>query len=132
MAILFNKIERGNPSNASAPKKWYPVLKTLRRVMEKDVAKEISDETTLNRKEAEMSLIQLEKVLIRNLLSSNSVQIGDWGTFYLTCNGMGADTKEGVTANNIRNLNIRFTPGKSLKDALAGASFIAAEKMVTK
>ena len=93
---------------------------------------EISDETTLNRKEAEMSLDQLEKVLIRNLLSSNSVQIGDWGTFYLTCNGTGADTKEGVTANNIRNLNIRFTPGKSLKDALAGASFISAEKVVTK
>ncbi len=131
MAILFNKIERSNPGNPSAPKKWYPVLKALRRVKEKDVAKDIADETTLNRKEAEMALVQLEKVLIRNLLSSNSVQIGDWGTFYLTCKSTPSNTKGEVTANNIDNLNVRFLAGKSLKDALREATFIPAESIVT-
>jgi predicted histone-like DNA-binding protein len=129
MAILFNKVERGNPQDPTQPKKWYPTLKTVTRLKEKDVAAEISDETTLNRKEAEMALAQLEKVLIRNLLSSNSVQIGDWGTFYLTCNSEGGATKEAVTAANIKKLNIRFTPGKALKDALAGATFIPAESL---
>ncbi len=132
MSILFNKIERGNPIDASAPKKWYATLKTIKRLEEREVAKEISDETTLNRKEAEMALVQLEKVLIRNLLASNSVQIGDWGTFHLTCNSTGADHKSGVTASSIKGLNIRFVAGKSLKDALAGATFIPAESTVIK
>jgi predicted histone-like DNA-binding protein len=132
MAILFNKIERVSPSAPLSPKKWYPVLKTIKRVTEKDVAKEISDEVTLNRKEAEMALAQLEKVLLKNLLSSRSVQIGDWGTFYLTCYGAPADAKEGVTANNIRNLKVRFRPGKSIQQGLASAQFIATETMVSK
>ncbi|MDR0811006.1 MAG: HU family DNA-binding protein [Paludibacter sp.] len=132
MPILFNKVERGNPLDKSAAKKWYPTLKTISRVAEKDVAKEIADETTLNRKEAEMALDQLEKVLIKNLLASNSVKLGDWGTFHLTCNGTASDTKDGVTANNIKNLNIRFVAGQSLKNALDEASFIAAESVVSK
>jgi predicted histone-like DNA-binding protein len=131
MPIIFNKVERANPQDRTAPKKWYPTLKTLSQVGEKDVAKEIADETTLNRKEAEMALDQLEKVFIRNLLASNSVQLGDWGSFHLTCNSEGSDTKEEVSAANIRNLNIRFTPGKTVKDALKEASFIFAGDIVS-
>ena len=36
MAIFYNKVERGNPSDPEAPKKWYPVLKTLGMVREKE------------------------------------------------------------------------------------------------
>lgn len=73
----------------------------------------------------------MEKVLLRNLLSSNSVQLGDWGSFYLTCNGEGSDTKEEVTAANIKNLNIRFMPGKTLKEALKSAVFVFSEDLVS-
>jgi nucleoid DNA-binding protein len=45
-------------------------------LLKKEVAKEIADETTLNPKEAEIALDQLQKVLIRNLLAGNSVQLG--------------------------------------------------------
>lgn len=56
MSVFFNKVERGNPLDATAPKKWYATLKTINQVGESEVAKLISDETTLNRKEAEMAL----------------------------------------------------------------------------
>jgi predicted histone-like DNA-binding protein len=107
------------------------VLKTLSQLLERDVAKEIADETTLNRKEAEMGLDQLEKVLLRNLLASNSVQLGDWGSFHLTCHGEGSDTKEEVTAGNIKSLHVRFVPGKTLREALKNATFIFSEDIVT-
>jgi predicted histone-like DNA-binding protein len=131
MPIVFNKVERANPQDRTAPPKWYPALKTLKQMKEKDVAKDIAEETTLNRKEAEMTLIQLEKVLVRNLLASNSVQLGDWGSFHLTCHSKGSDTKEDVSVSNIQNLNIRFTPGRALKEALKNASFIFAEDIVS-
>ena len=129
MAIIFNKIERGNPLNPKAPKKWFPSLKTINRTGEKEVAKQIADETTLNRKEAEMALAQFQKVLVNNLLASSSVQLGDWGSFHLTCNSEGSATRDEVTANNIKNLNVRFTPGKELQDALKSASFVPADKL---
>ena len=65
----------------SSVKKWYASLKRITMVKEKQVAKLISEETTLNPKEDEMALAQLEKVLINQLLSGNSVQLGDWGSF---------------------------------------------------
>jgi predicted histone-like DNA-binding protein len=131
MPIVFNKVERANPQDRNSPKKWYPTLKTINQVGEKGVAREMVEETTLNRKEAEMSIDRLGTVLVRNLLAGNSVQLGEWGSFHLTCNGEGSDTKEGVTAGSIKNLNIRFSPGKALKEALAGASYVFAEDLVS-
>ena len=76
MPVFFNKVERGNPANTSAPKLWYPVLKSTRLVKEKEVAQLLSDETTLNPKEAEMSIYQLFKVVVRLLLDGHTVQLG--------------------------------------------------------
>jgi predicted histone-like DNA-binding protein len=130
MAILFNRVERANPQNPNV-KKWYPTVKTVRQVSEKEVAIEIAEETTLNHKEAEMSLEQLLKVLLRHLLASDSIQLGDWGSFHLTCNGEPCDTKEEVDATKIKNLNIRFSPGKALRNALKNAIFIPVESLVS-
>jgi predicted histone-like DNA-binding protein len=130
MAIFFNKAERHNPGNPAAPKKWYAILKRITMVREKEVARQIADETTLNRKEAEMALDQFQKVLIRLLSEGNSVQLGDWGSFYLTCNSEGKERKEDVTATSIQKVNIRFTPGKELKEALQKVSFKDAENMM--
>ncbi|MDR2131141.1 MAG: HU family DNA-binding protein [Odoribacteraceae bacterium] len=132
MSVFFNRVERVNPQHPGTPKRWYAVLKVVNQVAEKEVAKMISDETTLNRKEAEMALDQLEKVLINLLLESHSVQLGDWGSFHLTCNSQGHDTREEVTADSITKLNIRFTPGKQLREAIAGANFVPAESLVSK
>jgi predicted histone-like DNA-binding protein len=132
MAVFYNKVERGNPMDTQAPKKWYAVLKNVGMIGEKEVAKLISDETTINRKEAEMALDQFEKIMIRLLLDGHSVQLGDWGSFHLTCNSEGAATKEELTANNIKNLNIRFTPGKEVKDAIQQATFKDLESLAKK
>jgi predicted histone-like DNA-binding protein len=130
MGILFNRIERPKPGDPQAPRKWYAVLRKLKQIGEKEVAKLISDETTLNPKEAEMAIEQLKKVLILLFLNGNSVQLGDWGSFHLTCNSKGKETREAVTAADIEKLNIRFVAGDELKEALKKAQFILAESIV--
>jgi predicted histone-like DNA-binding protein len=131
MSVFYNKVERGNPMNPAAAKKWYAALRTISQIGEKEVAKQISDETTINRKEAEMALAQFEKVLLRLLLDGHSVQLGDWGSFHLTCNSKPSDTKQEVGAGNIQNLNIRFTPGKELKASIQKAELIYSETIVS-
>ena len=119
-----------NPSTRT--KKWYSTTKRVSLVNENTVARQISDETTLNRKEAEMALAQFEKVLIANLLASNSVKMGECGSFHLTCSSTGVNTKEEVTAKHIKKLNIRFTAGKALKEAIEKALFVFAEDLTAK
>jgi predicted histone-like DNA-binding protein len=129
MSLLYNKIERGNPANPEAPKKWYPVLKSTGLVKEKEVAKQVSDETTLNPKEAELGIGQLFKVVIADLLEGKTVQLGDMGSFRLTAHCEGVDTEEEVTAALIKSLSIRFTASEALKAALRKAQFIAVESL---
>jgi len=132
MPVILNKVARINPQNRTAPAKSYATVKTVSQLSESAVARQIADETTLNRKEAEMALAQFEKVLINNLMQGNSVQLGDWGSFHITCNSDSADTKEALTANAVKGLNIRFTPGKAIKEALKKANFVFAENLVSK
>jgi predicted histone-like DNA-binding protein len=132
MSILFNKVERGNPSNASAPKLWYPVLKSTGLVKEKEVAKLLADETTLNPKEAEMAVSQLMKVVANLLLNGKTVQLGSLGSFRATAHSEGAATEAEVSANQIKNLNVRFTVSEELKEAIKKATFKEVSSLLNK
>ncbi|MDR1346018.1 MAG: HU family DNA-binding protein [Bacteroidales bacterium] len=123
MPVFYNKIEKSYPGNPAAPKKWYATLKRISLVKEKEVVKQIASGTAISRKEAEIALDQFQKVLIYLLSEGNSVQLGDWGSFHLTCGSEGQERKEDVTAATIRKVYIRFAPGKELKEALQKVSF---------
>ena len=129
MSIFYNRMERGNPSDTTAPKKWYPVLKSTGMVKEREVAKQIADETTLNAKEAEMAISQALKVVTSLLLNGNTVQLGSLGSFRLTATTEASDKKEDVTASKIKKLNVRFTESEELKNALKKAKFVDAATM---
>jgi predicted histone-like DNA-binding protein len=132
MPVFFNKVERGNPSDPSAPKLWYPVLKSTGLVKEKEVAKLLSEETTLNPKEAEMSVYQLFKVVVRLLLDGHTVQLGPLGTFRLTAHTRGVATEAEVTAQLIHKLTVRFAESAEMKEAIAKAAFTDIASMSNK
>ena len=131
MGLFYNKVQRANPSDPDAPKKWYPVLKSVGKMEVDEVARLIADETTLNPKEAEMALAQLEKVLINALLNGQTVSIGSWGSFQLTISADGAATEKEAGPSKIRKVNVRFQPGRTLKEAIAKAAFRQASDMVS-
>ena len=130
MSLIYKVVAKGDPRDKNLPKKFYARLKSIGQKQEKEVAKLLSDETTLNPKEAEMALSQFQKILLRLLLDGHSVQLGDWGSFRLTCNSEGNEEAEKVTANSIKNLNIRFQPGKDLKEQIAKATFVSVDSLV--
>ncbi|MDR1168077.1 MAG: HU family DNA-binding protein [Heliobacteriaceae bacterium] len=123
MALFYKKVLRVNPSNPTAPKRWYPLLKSIGLVKEREVAKLLADETTLNPKEAEMTLFQLLKVIVRLLLDGHTVQLGELGSFHLTARGEGSDTEEEVNAGKIKSVHLNFTPSKELRKEIENATF---------
>lgn len=56
MAILVKPIQRINPQDKDAEKKWYVTQVTSAQVDETQVAMEIAEETTLNPSEGMMAI----------------------------------------------------------------------------
>nr|WP_320000778.1 HU family DNA-binding protein [uncultured Draconibacterium sp.] len=123
--MLYSKIQRVNPCNPQADWKWYLVPIRVEQKTEKEIAEALSKNTTLSRGEAVLVLDELQAVIQNSLLDGYSVQMGDWGSFQLTFNCTGTDTEAECTADKIRSVNIRFRPGKQMKEALANATFVA-------
>jgi predicted histone-like DNA-binding protein len=123
MALLFNKIRKGNPSNPSAPKRWYPILKSVKLVKEKVLATMLAEETTLNPKEAEMAVSQLLKIVTALLLEGHTIQLGSLGSFRATLSAESSATEKEVTANKIKKVKVRFTESEELKSAMKKATF---------
>ncbi|MHA7109324.1 HU family DNA-binding protein [Sunxiuqinia elliptica] len=125
MSILYSKIQRVNPRDPGAARKWYLIPKRVEQKNEKAIAEALAKNTTLSRGEASMVIDELQSVVLNSLLDGYSVQLGDWGSFILTVNCTGADTEEACTADNITGVNIRFRPGKQMKESISKATFVA-------
>lgn len=126
MALIIERQPRIDPRTKVA--KFHPSLKSIKKISEKEVAKAIADETTLNPKEAEMVLAQFQKILLRFLLGGYTVSLGDWASFFLTVTSTGADTEKECTANLIKAVRAHCRFGKEFREALAKAEFVSAEK----
>ena len=123
MSILYSRVQRINPRDLEAPKKWYIVPQRIGQKSEKEIAEALTRNTTLSRGEASLVLDELQAVIINSLLDGYTVQMGDWGSFQLTVSSDGVDTEADCTADKIKAVNIRFRPGKGMKEAVAKASF---------
>ena len=121
MAIFYNVVSRKNPLNHDQPPKYYATLKSVGRVGTRELAKQVADETTLNPKEVELSIVLLAKVAKRLLMQGHTLILEDLGTLYLTASSSGAETAEGVSGKSIQSVNVRFTPSRAFKDEVGRA-----------
>jgi HU domain fused to wHTH, Ig, or Glycine-rich motif len=71
MAVKFNIVERANPLDREAPKKFYPSIQFSGRVIPEELAK------------------------------GNIVELGDFGSFWLRASSEGAETAEEVRSSQI-------------------------------
>ncbi len=83
-----------------------------------------SAETTLNPKEAEMAVYQLEKVVSRLLLDGHTVQLGDLGTFNITITAEGQKEEKKVSADDIKKVNLRFRISKTMREAVYAEVYV--------
>ena len=61
--------------------------------------------------------------LREQMLAGNSVSLGDLGSFHVELNTEGAVTTEDFTAANIKEVNVRWTPGERFKNLRGEAEF---------
>lgn len=118
MTVKYNVVERGNPSNPAAPKKFYPSIASSGRKTLRQMAERISQISTISTADTMAVLEALLTTIPDELAAGNIVELGDFGNFWLKANSDGADTAAEARATQINTLLPRFNAGKEFKKAL--------------
>lgn len=92
--------------------KWYPRSFTAGKYDTEEVAKRLSEMSTVSKADTLAVLTGLGEVLGEMMEMGNSVKLDGLGTFYLTgqCRGKGVDSPEEVSPNQFDKVAVRFIP----------------------
>jgi predicted histone-like DNA-binding protein len=118
MPIKYNIVERGNPSNREAPKKYYPSIQSSGRITTREMAEMAADRSTLTTADMMAAIETFLAIIPQQLKKGNIVELGDFGSFWLKSSSDGADTAAETNATQITSLLPRFNPGKRFKAVL--------------
>ena len=132
MSILLKPVQRINPQDPKGERKWYPVQYTTDIVGEIELGEMISYETTLNPMEAAMVIRQLGKILPAVLMDGKSVRLGGIGTFNIRLRTEGAESRDKLTARNVKEVRMSFRPDQTTRETLQRAAFVWADKIMEK
>jgi predicted histone-like DNA-binding protein len=123
MSVKYNIVERGNPSNPEAPKKFYPSIQSSGRLTLRELAEQAADRSTLTAADIIAAVESFLAIVPKELAKGNIVELGDFGSFWLKTTTEGAETAEAVRADQISTVLPRFHPGKQFKRMLDNIEF---------
>jgi predicted histone-like DNA-binding protein len=118
MTVKFNVVERGNPADREAPKKFYPSITSSGRVSTRELAERAAQMSTLTTTDMVAAIESLLTIIPAELAKGNIVELGDFGSFWLRATADGTETADDVRASHITNVMPRFNPGKEFKRTL--------------
>ena len=117
MAVRYKLVEKNNPRNPQAPKKWYAMAKSAGEFTFRKLSKEIAEgSTTVSDTDVLAVLNDLTKVLRRHLENGEIVRFGDFGSFQISIGSEGAETKKQFHHSMIKSSKVIFRPGIDLKE----------------
>jgi predicted histone-like DNA-binding protein len=123
MPVKYNIVERGNPTNPAAPKKFYPSIHSSGRVTTRELAERAAQMSTLTTVDTMAAIESFLTIIPGELAKGNIVELGDFGSLWPGATSQGVDTEEEVRADQITGVLPRFTPGKVFKRALETVKF---------
>ena len=122
--IPYHVFLLGNPLDSAEPKKAYAKCVTVDNVSHEQFVKNVAEYSRIYMRGNIMGMLSncVER-LTMHLAHGDRVTIDNLGTFSLSLKCKGAPTEAAFSNKNIKEVNIVFTPCKSLKEKLATAEF---------
>lgn len=121
--IVLNKIQRPNPLDKDAPKKFYVNTTSSGSVDLEIMSANISERCTLTEPDVLAVLSALTTEMTKQLMDGKIVRFGSFGSFQLGVLSHGADTEEETSRNLVKGVRVKFRPGRRIIDALATLKF---------
>jgi len=123
LTVKYNIVERANPTNRAAPKKFYASIRSSGRVTTRELAERAAQMSTLTTVDVMAAIESFLAIVSAELAKGNIVELGDFGSFWLRMSSEGAETAEEVRADRIGSVMPRFNPGKEFKRVLDAIKF---------
>lgn len=116
--MKFKVVQKTNPQNVTAEKKWYAQIVTDGEVSMQELVDEIEKFSALSEPDIRGVIIALENVVQKKLAEGKIVRFEQLGTLYPSLSSDPSDTEDGVTSANIKNVRVNYRPGKRIIDAM--------------
>jgi predicted histone-like DNA-binding protein len=123
MTVKYNIVERANPADREAPKKFYVSIQSSGRITTRELAERAAQMSTLTTVDMMAAIESFLAIVPAELAKGNIVELGDFGSFWLRTTSEGAETAEEVRADQIGTVLPRFNPGKEFKRVLDAIKF---------
>lgn len=118
MSINFKTVQRVNPQDTTAPRKFYAKATNASITDLSELAELVAFNSSMSKTDCYAVLMGLETFVIRELERGRNVRLGELGTYKISISSEGRDTEESVDSYAIKKAKINFTPGAGIKRML--------------
>ncbi|MBO5079617.1 MAG: HU family DNA-binding protein [Bacteroidaceae bacterium] len=112
-----------NPTEKSAPPRYYAQAQARGDVSIREMAERIQATCTVHKSDVYAVLVALEDVIAEAIQNGEIVRLGELCTLQVSISGKGAMTEEEYTTSLIERTKINFRPGKILSNALSSLNY---------
>jgi predicted histone-like DNA-binding protein len=124
MSVHYELVERPNPRDKKAPKKFYAQVVSSGELTMRALSKEIaSRSTTVSDTDALAVLNDLTHILAERLAEGLIARLGNFGDFTISISSTGVEEEKKFTAANIHSPKILFRPGLDLQEMLKNLQY---------
>lgn len=116
MAINYSVTQRANPKDSMAEPKWYANAQVVANYSFDTLCSDVEKMSTATDGDVRAVLSTALYCIEQALRRSESVTLGDLGTFAVGLSSTGTDTAEEFTAANISKARVTFRPARRLKE----------------
>ena len=122
-SVTYSVVPRINPTEKSAPPRYYAQAQARGDVSIREMAERIQATCTVHKSDVYAVLVALEDVIAEAIQNGEIVRLGELCTLQVSLSGKGAMTEEEYTTSLIERTRINFRPGKILSNALSSLNY---------
>lgn len=126
--VPIRVVQMANPSDRSAPKKFYARIVSDGEITLKELSESIADISTVSRVDTLAVLEAFIMLVPKQLKNGKIVRLGEFGSFSVSGSSEGHDTEEEVSGSSIKSRKCLFRPGREINDALKAIQFYKEKK----
>lgn len=119
MSVKYNFVQKANPNNRDASKKWYAVPSSESALSGKAMTRAATANTSTSAIEMEAAMEYLAGYIPQQLLQGHTVKVPGLGTFRIAFKSAGvSDLADFNVSAMIKEPRILFTPEKGLRESV--------------
>ncbi|NDV66646.1 hypothetical protein [Bacteroides sp. 224] len=123
MSLKYSIAELGNPLRPQDDKRFYARSQVREDVDIYRLAREIAYSSSQTEGDVLSTIFSLFQKTGEHLADGDSVSLGDFGRFQYHISSRGAATKEEFTSGCIRDVKLRFRPGRMIRTSVADHTY---------